>query len=136
MAEEKVIGFRARKDRMKNVLSKRKAQLEGLPGGSEDHESRGLPVFEELVPVSEDEFLQMAIKFEQRLKQYNFLTGEVPVLLGLAQQALDKRKIAVAAGYFNLIKEYVIKTLHARDHPGFDAERDLIPIVPVLEKPK
>jgi hypothetical protein len=136
MAEEKVVGFRARKERIKDVLSKRKAQLEGLPGGAEDRESHGLPMFEELVPVPEAEFLQMAAVFEQRLKQYNLLTGEVPVLLGLAQQAMNKRKLPVAAGYFNLIKEYIRKTLHVQDRPGFDAKRDLDLFVPQLEKAK
>ncbi len=136
MAEEKVVGFRARKDRMKDLLDKRKAQLEGLPGGAEDRESHGLPAFEELVPVGEAEFLQMATQFEQKLKQYNFLTGEVPVLLGMAQQAMDKRKLPVAAGYFSLIKDYIIKTLHAQERPGFDAKRDLDAFVPVLEKTK
>ncbi len=136
MAAEKVVGFRARKDRIKEVLDKRKAQLEGLPGGAEGRESHGLPAFEEMVPVPEAEFLQMAARFEQRLKQYKLLTGEVPVLLGMAQQAMDKRKLPVAAGYFNLIKDYVKKTLHPQDRPGFDARRDLDPFVPVLEKAK
>ncbi len=134
MAEEKVVGFRARKDRIKEILSKRKAQLETMPGGAEDRESHGLPEFEELVPVSETEFLQMAGGFEQRLKQYNLLTGDILALLTRAQEAISRRKIAMAAGYFNLIREYVKKNLH--DRPGFDPKRDLDPFLPVLEKAK
>ncbi len=136
MTEEKVVGFRARKERIKEVLSKRKAQLNGISGGAEDHESRGLPIFEEMVLVSESEFLQMAARFEQILKQHRLLTGEVPVLLTMAQQAMDKRKLPVAAGYFNLIKEYVKKNPLKLDRPGFDPATDLDPFVPVLEKAK
>jgi hypothetical protein len=136
MAQEKVVSLRARKDRVKNMLSKRNPQLEGPPGGAGECESSELPIFEEILPVSESEFLDMAARFEQKLKQYNFLTGEVPYLLCLAQQAIDRRKFPAATGYFNLIKDNIMKTPHKINQPGFDPTRDLDPFVPVLEKVK
>ncbi len=129
MSQEKTEGLRARKDRMREILSKRKAQLEGITRGAEDHET------EVTVPINESEFLHMAARYEQKLKHYDLLTGTIPSLLTQAHQALVDRKFLVAASYYHLIKDYVSKNLRDMS-PDFDPVRDLDPFVPGLQKLK
>jgi hypothetical protein len=133
MSKEKTEGLRARKDRVRGVSSKRKAQLQRIPGGTGDRESRGLPDTEGTVPISESEFLHMAARFEQKLKHYGLLFGNIPSLLIQAHQALVDRKFPVAADYYNLVRDYVSKNLQNMS-PDFDPVRDLDPFIPGLQK--